>query len=113
TIFDGVDTLDKKTALYSVAEKYKAAVYLKAAERYYAQAMPELTGAALTRQITQDFARDMLPLDHCSRVFASDNQGIKILTQYLDWNILNTRQQGRNLVGAQAGGKYMDIGRGG
>lgn len=110
--FKAADTIDRKTALYTLAENYKAAVYLKAAEDFYT-ANTSLRGIDLTNQVLEDFYRDMLPLDHFSRVFSSDNQVIKLLTQYLDWNILNTRQQFRNLIGQQAGGKYASMSRGG
>lgn len=110
-LFKAANTIDEKTALYHVAENYKAAVYLKAAEDFYIRR--GLSGNQLRNAVISNFDRDMIPLDHFSRVFATDNQAVKLLTQYLDWNILNTRRQGLNLVGSKTGGIYDDLGRGG
>jgi hypothetical protein len=110
---DAANTTEEKLALYRYAENYKAAVFLKSAEDYWNAVDPSLQGTALTNRVLDEFDKNMLPLDHFSRVFKSDNQAVKMLTQYLDWNILNTRQQARNLVGANDSGIYRDMSRGG
>lgn len=112
-ISDAANTVEEKLALYRYGENYKAALFLKSAEDYWNAVDPSLQGTALTGRILDEFDKNMLPLDHFTRVFKSDNQMTKLLTQYLDWNILNTRQQARNLVGANDSGIYRDMGRGG
>lgn len=112
-ISDAADSVEEKLALYRAAENYKAALFLKSAEDYWAAVDPNLQGTALTNRILDEFDKNMLPLDHFTRVFSSDNQMVKLLTQYLDWNILNTRQQARNLIGSNDSGIYRDMGRGG
>lgn len=109
-LFSAADTIDKKTALYSLAEQYKAAYFIKTAEGFYSSR--GLSGTELTEKVLNDFYQNGLPLDHFSRVFTSDNQFVKLLTQYLDWNILNSRQQFRNAIGGQKAGRYADMGRG-
>lgn len=112
-LFKAANTIDQKTALYSVAENYKAATYLKAAEDFWSAR--GLQGTQLRDQVLRDFDRDMIPLDHFSRVFSTDNQAIKLMTQYLDWNILHTRQQARRAIGTESSvaGRQTDMGRGG
>lgn len=111
-ISSAASTVEEKLALYRYGENYKAALFLKSAEDFWRNADPNLPEAELTKRVLDEFDKNMLPLDHFTRVFKSDNQLVKLLTQYLDWNILNTRQQARNLVGANDSGRYRDMGRG-